>query len=195
MLFDPASLKTIPLTLYTEQFIVRGAVQTRQHRVTDILNAAEQAFLVLEDVSLEEFGSSDLPLRAEFAQVNLSAVLFAVALTTVEPMRELRTPKISERALVSIPPFRVIGHVHLMPERSLRDGLSELQGRFIPVTDASFWSDVLHEARQSAAMVAVNHERAQIVAPFREVDPWTGLATPRPDNQAADGDEEGGEPA
>jgi hypothetical protein len=175
-----ASLKAIPLTLYTEQFIVRGTVQTREHRVTDILNAAEQAFLVLEDVSLEEFGSSDLPLRAEFAQVNLASVLFAVALTTVEPVSELRTPKISERALVSIPPFRVIGHVHLMAERNLRDGLSELRGRFLPVTDASYWSDAVHEARQSAAMVAVNHERAQIVAPFREVDPGSGFAAQRP---------------
>lgn len=174
-MFDATSEKAIPLTLYTEQFVVRGTVQTRQHRVTDILNNAEHEFLILEDVSLEEFGSKDLPLRAEFAQVNLAAVLFAVALTTVEPMRELRTPKIAERALVSIPPFRVVGHIHLMPERDLRDGLSELQGRFLPVTDASFWSDSIGEVRQSAAMVAINHQRAQIVAPFREVDPWSGL--------------------
>lgn len=173
-------VRLVPMTLYTELFVVRGVVQTRQHRVTDILNEADRPFLVLEDVSLEEFGSNELPTRAEFAQVNLASILFAVSLQAVEPMREFRTPKVSERALVSIPPFRVIGSVHLMPERNFRDSLAELQGPFVPVTDAVFWSDRLGEGRQSAAMVAVNQARAQIVAPYREVDPWAGIGTVGP---------------
>ena len=180
MMFDStASMRQLPLTLYTEQLVVRGMVQTRQHRVTDVLNVRQEPFLVLEDVILEEYGSADVPLRAEFAQVNLASVLFAVSLTTVEPVRELRTPKLAERALVSIPPFRVVGHVHLMPERSLRDSLAELQGAFIPVTDATFWSDRLSVTRETVAYVAVNQSRAQVFAPFREVDPWAGVARPR----------------
>jgi hypothetical protein len=170
-----SSYRTIPMTLYTEQFVVRGTIQTRQHRVTDILNDAEQRFLVLEEVSMEELGSKELPTRADYAQVNLASILFAVSLQAVEPIRELRTPKVSERALVSIPPFRVIGNVHLLSERSLRDSLAELQAQFVPVTDAVFWSERLGEARQSAAMVAVNQARAQILAPFREVNPWADL--------------------
>jgi len=173
-----ALIRTVPMTLYTELFVVRGAIQTRQHRVTDILNGAEQSFLVLEEVSLEEFGSNDLPTRADFAQVNLGAILFAVSLQAVEPIWELRRPKVSERALVSIPPFRVIGNVHLLPERSLRDSLTELHAPFVPVTDAVFWSNRLGEGRQSAAMVAVNQARAQILAPYREVDPWAGKGEP-----------------
>ncbi len=159
------------MTLYTEQFVVRGTIQTRQHRVTDILNDADQRFLVLEDVSMEELGSRELPTRADYAQVNLASILFAVSLQAIEPTRELRTPKITERALVSIPPFRVIGNVHLLLERSLRDSLAELQAQFVPVTDAVFWSERLGEARRSAAMVAVNQARAEILAPFREVNP------------------------
>jgi hypothetical protein len=175
-----APMRTVPLTLYTELFIVRGAIQTQQHRVTDILNGADESFLVLEDVSLEEFGSNELPTRAEFAQVNLGSVLFAVSLQAVDPIRELRTQKISERALVSIPPFRVIGNVHLLPERSFRESLAELQAPFVPVTDAVFWSDRLGEGRQIAAMVAVNQARAQILAPYREVDPWAGIGGASP---------------
>lgn len=167
-----STYRTIPMTLYTEQFVVRGTIQTRQHRVTDILNDADQRFLVLEEVSMEELGSKELPTRAEYAQVNLASILFAVSLQAVEPIRALRTPKISERALVSIPPFRVIGNVHLLSERSLRDSLAELQAQFVPVTDAVFWSERLGEVRQNAAMVAVNQARAQILAPYREVDPW-----------------------
>jgi hypothetical protein len=175
-----APIRTVPLTLYTELFVVRGAIQTRQHRVTDILNGADKSFLVLEEVSLEEFGSKELPTHAEFAQVNLGSILFAVSLEAVEPIRELRTPKISERALVSIPPFRVIGNVHLLPERNFRDSLAELKAPFVPVTDAVFWSDRLGEGRQSVAMVAVNQARAQILAPYREVDPWADIGGASP---------------
>lgn len=177
MLFDPpGNLRAVPMTLYTEQLVVRGTIQTSQHRVTDILNQAQQPHLVLEAVTLEEYGSTDTPLRAEFALVNLASVLFAVSLTTVEPMRELRTPKVSERALISVPPFRIVGHVHLLPDRGLRASLGELQGAFLPVTDATFWAERVGEARQTVAFVAINHARAQVFAPFREVDPWAGVA-------------------
>ena len=176
MLFDaPGNVRAVPMTMYTEQLIVRGSVQTSQHRVTDILNQAQDPYLVLEDVTLEEYGSTDTPLRAEFAQVNLASVLFAVSLTTVEPMRELRTPKVTERALLSVPPFRIVGHVHLLPGRGLRDSLAELQGAFLPVTDATFGAERLGEVRQTVAFVAVNHARAQVFAPFHEVDPWAGV--------------------
>jgi hypothetical protein len=174
MVFEGA-LRTVPLTLYTEGFVVRGAIQTRHHRVTDILNQAGQRFLVLEDVSLEEFGSKDVPMRADYAQVNLSSILFAVSLQTVEPIRELHVAKVPERALVSIPPFRVIGNVHLVSERSLRDSLEALQAEFVPVTDAVFWAERVGEGRQTAAMVAINQTRAQILAPYREVNPWADL--------------------
>jgi len=174
------SLRAVPMTLYTEMLVVRGTIQTLQHRVTDILNQAAEPHLVLEDVTLEEYGSTALPVRSEFAQVNLASVLFAVSLTTVEPMRELRTPKVSERALLSVPPFRVVGQVHLLPERSLRDSLAELHGAFIPVTDATFWSDRVGEARQTVAFVGVNRARAQVFAPFHEVDPWAGVGHTAP---------------
>jgi hypothetical protein len=166
------------LVLYTDALITRGTLQTRQHRVTDILNETDEPFLVLEDVTVEEFGGHGQPVRSDFAQVNLDAVLFAVTNEPAPPMPELRTPKTPEKAIISVPPFSVVGTIHLMPmDGSLRDALRELTGRFLPVTDAIFWSDRMHEAREQAALVAVNHKRAHILAPHREVDPWTGLDT------------------
>ena len=103
------------------------------------------------------------------------AVLFGVADEPVEATPELRIPKVSERALISIPPFTVTGHIHVMAGRDLRAALDELQGRFIPVTEAAYWSDRVGEARTEALIVAVNHNRAQILAPHREIDPWAGL--------------------
>lgn len=182
MLFEsPAPVHQVPLTLYTEQLIVRGSVLTRQHRVTDILNVTTEPFLVLDEVTLEEYGSADPPTRSDYAQVNLGSVLFAVSLVSVEAVRELRTPKVPERALISVPPFKVIGNVHLLPERSLHDSLSELQAAFLPVTDATFWSDQLGETRQTVAYIAVNQSRAQVFAPYRELDPWAGVARPQHD--------------
>lgn len=164
------------ITLYTDALITHGFVRTRQHRVTDILNHAEDPFLILEDVTVEEFGERGEPIRADYAQINLDAVLFAVSSTPVEPVPELRTPKTKEEAIVSIPPFRVTGTMHLLPtEGNLRAALSELHGRFLPITDATYWSDRVGEPRQQAMIVAVNHRRAQILAPHKERDPWEGL--------------------
>jgi hypothetical protein len=168
-------LHTFGLTLYTDTHVVRGSIETRQRRISDILNAEESEFVVISDASFDDFGTTSSPMHAEYAQINLASVLFAVATERVDPVPELRTPKVIELAMISIPPFKVIGRIHLMPERNLRQSLEELLGRFIPVTDATFWSDKVGEARQSVAMVAVNHARAQILAPYRETDPWAGL--------------------
>ena len=172
MFEDGGAPPTVQLTLYTDAFIIRGSLVTRQRRITDILNNAEDRFLVLGGVTSDEFGSRGETIRAEFAQVNLKSVLFAVADTVVETPPELRTPKVPEEAVISVPPFKVTGQIHLMPEHNLREALTELTGDFLPVTGAAFWSDVLGEARQTAELVAVNHERAQILAPHTFVDPW-----------------------
>ncbi len=173
-MFELGELR-VTLTLYTDAFLVRGTIVTRQRRVSDVLNHTDHEFLVLSDVLMDEFGTRAQTLRAEFAQINLGAVLFAVADAAVEAVPELRTPKIPEMAIISVPPFKVTGRIHLLPERDLREALGELTGRFIPVTEAAYWSDLVGEARQTAPMVAVNHARAQILAPFRETDPWAGL--------------------
>lgn len=171
------SQRVVHLTLHTDAFVIQGTIETRQRRLTDILNQADDPFLVLSDVTFDEFGTTGQTLKAEFAQVNLASVLFAVAHDIVEPIPELRTPKSPEQALISVPPFKVTGHIHVLPERNLRDSLTELTGTFIPVTDATYWSDTLNEARATASIVAVNHDRAQILAPHRETDPWAGLPT------------------
>ena len=179
----------VELTLYTDALITRGKVRTRQHRVTDILNLADAPFLILEDVTVEEYGERGQPIRADIAQINLDSVLFAVASTRVEPSPELRTPKQPAEAIVSVPPFRITGTIHLMAGQStLREALSELEGRFIPVTDATFWSDHLGEGRQSAVMVAVNHKRTQILAQHQEMDPWAGLGGSQAEGAAGGGD-------
>jgi hypothetical protein len=165
----------IKVTLYTDAYVIRGTATSRHRRVSDILNTGTEEFIVLSAVSMDEWGSTAAPVHADYAQVNLGSVLFAVADEPVEPTPELRLVKIPEQAFISVPPFRVVGNIHLPPEQDMRLALRELTGRFVPVTDATFWSDTVGEAKQSAVMVAVNHSRAQILAPHTDVDPWAGL--------------------
>lgn len=163
------------ITLVTDAFTVRGTIHTRQRRITDMLNTAEHEFLVIEDATFDEFGAAGVAMRTDFAQVNLGTVLFGVTNEPIEALPELRVSKVQERALISVPPFTITGRIHLMAGRDLRQALDELTGQFLPVTDVLYWSDRLGEARTTAQMVAVNHSRAQILAPYREVDPWAGL--------------------
>lgn len=168
-------LRPTAITLVTDNFVVRGAILTRLRRITDMLNSADHDFLVLEHATFDEFGSTGVTMQTDVAQVNLGAVLFGVADEPVDATPELRVQKVSQLALISIPPFTITGHIHLLPGRDLRVALDDLTGRFIPVTDATYWSDRVGEARTTALIVAVNHNRAQIMAPHREVDPWAGL--------------------
>jgi hypothetical protein len=165
----------VALTLYTDAFVIRGRIRTRQRRVTDILNLADEPFLIVTDATIDEYGAASIAMRADFAQVNLATVLFAVSDEMIESRPDLRTPKIPEMAMITLPPFRITGRIHLLPERDLHEALSELTGAFIPVTEATYWSDTAGEARATAQLLAFNHNRAHILAPHTEVDPWHGL--------------------
>jgi hypothetical protein len=171
----PGEEQQLTVTLHTDAFVIRGRVASRQRRVTDVLNNAERDFLVLTDVVLDEYGAHGGTSKADFAQVNLASVLFAIAEGSVESFPEMRTPKVQAEALISLPPFKIIGQIHLTPDTNLRDALAQLTGRFVPVTDATYWSDSLGEARTSTPLLAFNHARAQILAPHRAVDPWAGI--------------------
>ena len=155
------------LVLYTDVFVVRGTLQTPARRLSDALNVPGEPFLVLEDVTFDEHGTGATVEHAAFAQVNLSTVLFAYEPgDQVSTPPELRTIKVTQPALVRVPPFQVVGDIHLLPERSLRQALQELLGRFVPMTDATFWSDALGVPRTEVSMIAFNHARSQILAPY-----------------------------
>ena len=164
-----SELERVELTLYTDALIVQGAIRTRQHRISDILNLTETPFLVLENVTVTDLQGHTEPIQTDVAQINLDAVLFAVVNTRVEPSPELRSPKMQREALISIPPFRVTGTLHLLAgSANLREALTDLTGRFLPVTDAAFEAPALGIASRPALMLAVNHQRAHILARYSQ---------------------------
>ena len=178
---DGGDPPVITLTLYTDAFVIRGTLVTRQRRVTR--HPEHRRGSVPRARRRDDRTSSGRAARRSGPSSPRStshAVLFAVADTKLDTPPELRTPKVAEQALISVPPFKVTGSIYLMPGHDLREALAELTGKFVPVTSAAYWSDVLGEARQTAELVAVNHDRAQILAPHVIVDPWADLGAPGP---------------
>lgn len=165
------------LILYTEAYMVRGSVPTQHRRLSDVLNAPGDAFLVVEQATLEAYGSRDLPQRAGFAQVNLAAVLFAVDSADAPATPDLHAAKMSQGAFISLPPWQIFGQIHLLPDRDLRAALAGFTARFVPVTGARYWSERLGEPSTPVGMLAFNHARAQILAPYEERDVW-GMPMP-----------------
>ncbi len=160
--------RVLQVTLFTDAHVIKGHVETRLRRLSDVLNQAEHDFIVVSDASMEEFGATgQAATRADFAQVNLSSLLFAVTDSVVEPQPELRLVKSLEDALIVVPPFKIVGRIHVMPQRDLRDALAELKGRFVPVTDACYWSDTLAVPKTTSSFIAFNHARAHVLASHR----------------------------
>jgi hypothetical protein len=169
----------LALTLFTDSHVIRGSMETRLRRLTDVLNQEDSDFLVISDATMEEFGAKGQPtLHAEFAQVNLNTLLFAATDSIVEPQPEMRLVKSTEDALIVVPPFKIVGRIHVLPGSDLREALSALSGRFIPLTNASYWSDSLGEPKVQASFVAFNHGRAHVLASHEDRDPWQGLKAP-----------------
>ena len=109
-----ASRPSVALTLYTDATSIRGTIQTRQRGSPTSSTTPRSAYLVLSDATRRVRRRGDA-VRAEFAQVNLASVLFAVVGRAVGAAPELRTPKNPEEALISIPPFRITGRYICCP--------------------------------------------------------------------------------
>ena len=193
-------IRSVELVLYTDALIARGTIATRQRRISDILNLADSPLLVLESVTVTDLDGHGPPIVADVAQINLDAVLFAVADARIEPQPELRSPRMQHEAIVSIPPFRVTGTLHLLAgAANLREAITDLTTRFVPVTDAEFSAPSLGLEPREAVMLAVNHQRAQILARYTRAgdrpappssagDPWANQTS---DTLAAPGSTSG----
>lgn len=170
------SAAALNVTVYTDAYLVKGSLSAGQATLAAILNGAADDVILVSDVTIDEYGSRTGAVRAEFAQINVSTVLFAVAGTARDAGEEVLTATAPDQVLVSIPPFRIIGRLQGSGERPLREAVQALRGRFIEIVDAVYSSELAAEARTPASLLAVNRLKAHVIAPHREVDPWAGLA-------------------
>lgn len=172
---DPAAPPALTaVRLYTEHYLVRGRISTPHGSLLAALNGAGDE-LVLEDAFFDEFASREIVGQAPFAQVNLAMVILAAPDDEFEEGAEPPERASGEQVMIGVPPYRVTGHVELGKQSDLRQLLDRMSGRFIEVSDATFWSESLNEPRKRTSFLAVNHARAHVVAPFEERDVWAGV--------------------
>lgn len=171
---DPGQQRTA-VRLYTDRYLVRGRLAAAGE-LTEALNRAG-ARIELEEAVYDEFGSREIVAQVPFAQVNLELVLIAALDEEWAPAAEIVGNQPRDEVLVGLPPFRVIGRLegHESGEE-LRASLGKGAGRFIRLDDATFWSESLNEPRTRAPWLAVNRERAHVIAPHEERDVWAGVA-------------------
>lgn len=161
------------VTLYTDALAITGTIRTRKRRLSDVLNETEALTLPIEDATFRELGGGTVE-RSAFAYVSLEALLFAVSRQRFPASPQFHVVKVTEQALLSLPPFRVVGRIHLHPGIALRDALAVLPNRFLAVTEATYWSELLDEPRAEVPMVAVNQRRAQVLAAYDGPELWSG---------------------
>lgn len=164
--------RRLAVRFYTDSYVVSGTVSTTAADVHALLTMGDPDTLELEEVRLSEHSTGDLVRELAFARVAVAAILFAVSDEPDESAAAIALPRLSEKALLIVPPFRLTGYLHAADATDLRSAAGALSGRFLPVSDATHWSESLREPRTSAQLAAVARARVQIVAPYLEQDVW-----------------------
>jgi hypothetical protein len=94
-------------------------------------------------------------------------------------MRILKNPA---HAVLSIPPLRLEGTIHVPVGSRPVDGLLNVPDRFMPMTDASLTSAIHPALDRSFPILALRRDRAHVIVVSEPVEPGT------------DGDDQGDEP-
>jgi hypothetical protein len=172
---DPAAPGTIlAVRLFTDRYVVRGRIATTREGLVDTLNKAGD-FVWVEDVFFDEYDSREGVGQARYAQVNLGLVVLASLDERAEPAAEASASTTRDQVLIAVGPYRLTGRLDLRNDQDLRRGVEGLKSRFVQVSEAVFWSESLNEPRSRVPLVAFNHERAHVIAPFEERDVWAGV--------------------
>jgi hypothetical protein len=176
-------IQALPVTIVTPQVIIEGMIQTRLHRLTDILNESDEPHLVIADATFLEVGSRRVLASAAIAQVQLAEILFVHTNGPTDSPADMRVPRQAVRATLVASPFTIEGLIYLAYEQDLRMALDAYGGRFLPVTGARYWANGGAEPPRDVDLLVVNHARAH-VAVAAGVE-W--LTEAPPDDEAGSG--------
>jgi heme/copper-type cytochrome/quinol oxidase subunit 4 len=160
--YNASPPQSIPVTVVSAQLIIQGTIQTRLLRLTDVVNEADVASLVVLDATFMEVGSRRVVAGAAVSQVQLSDVLFLHMNQTTDSNSDMRTPKQVVRATLLAPPFTIEGQIHLSYESELKIAMAAYSGRFLPVTGARYWAYGVAEAPNQVDLLLVNHAKVHV---------------------------------
>ena len=162
-IFTPVDLAQVELDVYTDAYRVSGKAMTRFSRVADIANQAANVHLHLEQATISEFEDPTATISAIQVLVNMEAALLVITESEAPQRPEMRIPKRSVRAQIAVPPFRLTGMVHVPTGSRPADGVLNATDRFLTMTEATIASARHPEQGRTAAAIAFQRARAQLI--------------------------------
>lgn len=161
--------------VYTQTTRTSGALSTLHNRFSDALNAVDQDFLLLRNVSTAQFGATR-NVAAAHAMVRRESVLLAVpkdAMVDRElapAQQALYVDKRRVQVLIDAYPFQIEGAMHLPPEVELLQYAHEPFRPYVPITGAT----VTHISNPSlsfqAGFVMVNRKFIDVLVDMAVLD-------------------------
>lgn len=166
----------IPVEIFTHNQRLIGSVETRYHRLADLLNDPTDSFILLQNVELLQLtGSLQQPQALPLVKLQKRAISFALPqegesddATRLQQRLYAYTPKDAYPVLVCLDTFEVRGNVHISrqgtPVQS-RDIVDLAKAEFVPLTGATlvflpkpaiaFQADVAIVNRAQVAVVGI----------------------------------------
>lgn len=158
-----ANVMEIEVELFTASYRVAGTIRTPFRRVAELLNQLPGAHLAVDGATIVEHGAEVVD-RAATALVTVDQVLVLVAPGLVgESSAEMRILKHPAHAILSIPPLRLDGTIHVPVGSHPADGLLNVPDRFLPMTDASVTSAAYPALDRTFPIVALRRDRAHVI--------------------------------
>ncbi|HET7521098.1 MAG TPA: hypothetical protein VFK61_06130 [Candidatus Limnocylindria bacterium] len=163
--FDPFAPSPVAVDVYTDAYRISGKTPSRFSRVADIVNQASSTHLVIEEATISEYADPTATISAMQALVDLSQALLVIAAESGEPATrpEMRIPKRAVRAQIGLPPFRVTGSIHVPQGSRPADGVLNASDRFLAMTEVTIACGPHPELARTAAAVAFQRSRAQLI--------------------------------
>lgn len=160
-----ASIQEIEVELLTAAYRVSGTIHTPFRRVAELLNQLPGGHLAMEDATVVEHGAEEGGERIASALVTVEEVLVLIAPGLVgESSAEMRILKHPAHAVLSIPPLRLDGTIHVPVGSHPVDGLLNVPDRFLPMTDVSLTSARYPALNRSFPILALRRDRAHVIA-------------------------------
>jgi hypothetical protein len=164
----------IPVEIFTPSQRLVGSVETRYHRVADLLNDPSESFVLLQEVELWQLtGALDHPQALAMVKLQKRAISFVLPQEEEEndPARKQQrfyafTPKDAYPVLVCLDAFEVRGNVHFPRQGTpvqARDILDLAKTEFVPLTGAILVFLPKPTIAFSADVVIVNRAQVAVV--------------------------------
>ena len=160
--------------VFTVEHHLLGYVSTGGRRFSAWLNVRDRPIVTLQNVSLRQLRDLERTnVSLEFVLASREAILATipreapiVSLTKDRERKPLEhVDKVKTEVVVSLPPFALRGHMHLVKDADLRRALLTFPGLFMPVTDARIVYTPNPKLLWDADVVLINREKAQLYWP------------------------------